>query len=185
MWATQHPKWATQHPKWATQHSKWAAWVIFIVKRQIAIWDHKHFSIKFFWLASTGHISASTEAILKNFMCFQNYSKRSFRWNWSHFSICFQIETTEETRWHVIRAKCQISSKRPLFVKNHKDAIKKIFPTDFLVWRLKVLRKEYIFEIQWPNSLRFFLKLSQVQEWRDQSVVRDSFRTDSQILIPI
>ena len=54
-------------------------WVIFIAKRQVAIWNHTHFSIKFFWLASTGHISASTEAILKNFMCFPNYSKRSFQ----------------------------------------------------------------------------------------------------------
>ena len=128
-------------------------WVIFIAKRQVAIWNHTHFSIKFFWLASTGHISASTEAILKSLMCFQNYSKRSFQWNWFHFSIFIQIEMTEETRWHVKRAKCQISSKRPFSVKNHKEAIKKNFPNGFFSLMAQSTQEGVYF---WDPMTKFF-----------------------------
>ena len=127
--------------------------MIFIAKRQVAIWNHTHFSIKFFWLASTGHISASTEAILKNFMCFPNYSKRSFQWNWSHFSIFIQIEMTEETRWHVKKAKCQISSKRPFSVKNHKEAIKKNFPNGFFSLMAQSTQEGVYF---WDPVTKFF-----------------------------
>ena len=128
-------------------------WVIFIAKRQVAIWNHTHFSIKFFWLASTGHISASTEAISKSLMCFQNYSKRSFQWNWSHFSIFIQIEMTEETRWHVKKAKCQISSKRTFSIKNHKEAIKKNFPNGFFSLMAQSTQEGVYF---WDPVTKFF-----------------------------
>ena len=86
-------------------------------------------------------------------MCFQNYSKRSFQWNWSHFSIFIQIEMTEETRWHVKKAKCQISSKRPFSVKNHKEAIKKNFPNGFFSLMAQSTQEGVYF---WDPVTKFF-----------------------------